>query len=121
MQVLRIFLMVAAAVFVLRWLRKQMGSGGQSAARREPIWPGTRSTGAFERSKLKVLQFRSDPLEVLGLAPGASQEEIDAAYAAAMTENDANKVADMGDEIRELAARRQREIERAYRQLCGEE
>ena len=110
-------------MFVLRWLRRQLGAAAErrSQSRRGPIWPGPTTSQASDRSKLKVLNFRSDPLEVLGLKPGATEQEISEAYHAAMAENDPDKVAGMGEEIRALAARRQAEIARAYRQLCGEE
>jgi DnaJ like chaperone protein len=68
-----------------------------------------------------VLRFRTDPLEVLGLDSTATDQDIRQAYEQAMEENDPAKVADMATEIRELAARRQREVQAAYSQLCSEE
>ena len=121
--ILRIFLMAVAAVFVLRWLRRQLSaaSEGRPRPRGGMPWSGPATSQSAQRSKLKVLNFRSDPLEILGLEPGATDQEIAQEYDMAKAENDPEKVADMGEEIRTLAARRLADIERAYRQLTGEE
>jgi len=119
--ILKIVLMAVAAGFLIRWLRKLLGQGGQPASQKRATWPVTRQGESQARSKLKVLNFQTDPLEILGLQPGASDADIAEAYAQGMAENDPEKVAGMADEIRELAARRQREITHAYRQLCDEE
>jgi DnaJ-domain-containing protein 1 len=108
-------------MFFIRWLRKRMGQAGERPAEQGTQWPGTRKTDAPGRGKLKLLRFGSDPLKVLGLDSSASEEEIAAAYAQGMAENDPEKVAGMADEIQTLAARRQAEITEAYRQLCAEE
>ena len=119
--ILRYVLMAAVAVFLTRWLRKALsGSGGGKSPKPSP-WPGSRETSTSPRSKLKVLRFRTDPLEVRGLDSAATDQDIRQAYEQAMDENDPAKVADMATEIRELAARRQREVQAAYSQLCSEE
>ncbi len=119
--ILRYFLLAVLAVIATRWLRKVLSRGGDRPGSRGPLWPGTRQTDKAPRSKLKVLRFRSDPLKVLGLGPSATDADIRQAYLSAMAENDPEKVADMGEEIQDLAYRRQREVEAAYEQLCGEE
>ena len=117
---LRIVLLAAVAMFVTRWLRRML-SARPSGQAQKPTWPGTREGTGATRSKLKVLRFPSDPHEVLGLEPGASDDEIRQAYKDGMAENDPDRVSGMADEIRELALRQQSEIEAAYRQLMGEE
>jgi preprotein translocase subunit Sec63 len=54
------------------------------------------------------------PWDVLGVSPGASDEEIRAAYTKKMRENHPDRVADMAAEIREVAERRSKEINAAY-------
>jgi len=54
---------------------------------------------------------------ILGVPEGASQAEIKAAYQRLSLENHPDRVAHMGPEIRELAARRTREINAAYQAL----
>jgi len=52
--------------------------------------------------------------EVLGVRPDASTEEIRAAYQRLMRENHPDRVADMSQEIRDLAEKRSKEINQAY-------
>ena len=119
--ILRIVLMAAVAAFFVRWLRRQLAQRAQGPVPKPTSWGSPRQTDEHTRSRLKVLRFSADPLEVLGLEPGASTLDIESAYERARAENDPAKLAEMGDEIRTVAARRYAEIERAYRQLVGEE
>jgi DnaJ-domain-containing protein 1 len=119
--ILKIVLMAAVAAFCVRWLRRQLAQRAQGPAPKPTSWSSPRQTDEDKRSRLKVLRFSADPLEVLGLKPGASTLDIESAYERARAENDPTKLAQMGDEIRTVAARRHAEIERAYRQLVGEE
>lgn len=57
------------------------------------------------------------PYEVLDVRPGASQEEISAAYRRLVQQYHPDKVANMAPEFRELAERRMKEINAAYEQL----
>ncbi len=52
--------------------------------------------------------------EVLGVGPGAGDEEIAQAYKRKISEYHPDKVARMGDEIRALAERKSKEINAAY-------
>jgi DnaJ-domain-containing protein 1 len=113
--------MAAVGAFFVRWLRRQLAQRAQGPAPKSTSWGSPRQTDEDNRSRLKVLRFSADPLEVLGLKPGASTLDIESAYERARAENDPTKLAHMGDEIRTVAARRHAEIERAYRQLVGEE
>lgn len=110
--------MAAASAFCVRWLLQQLAPGPAPKSR---SWSSPRQTDEDKRSRLKVLQFSADPLEVLGLKPGASTQDIESAYERTLAENDPTKLAQMGEEIRTVAARRRTEIEQAYRQLINEE
>jgi preprotein translocase subunit Sec63 len=64
-------------------------------------------------------QSRWDPYAVLGLACGASPEEIARAYHAQMKLYHPDRVADLGRELQELAHRKALDIQRAYVELGG--
>ncbi len=51
------------------------------------------------------------------MPPGATADEIRSAYQRLVRENHPDRVADMSPEIRDLAERRTKEINRAYEQL----
>jgi cytochrome c biogenesis protein CcmG/thiol:disulfide interchange protein DsbE len=55
--------------------------------------------------------------EVLGISPGASRAELEAAYAAKRAAYDPAQAAELGEEFAQLAARRRAEFALAYRQL----
>jgi len=58
-----------------------------------------------------------DPWAVLGLARGASADEIARAYRAQMKLYHPDRVADLGEELRDVAHRKALEIQRAYEEL----
>jgi uncharacterized membrane protein YkvA (DUF1232 family) len=58
-----------------------------------------------------------DPYAVLGVVRGASAEEITRAYRAQMKLYHPDRVADLGDELRDVAHRKALEIQRAYEEL----
>ena len=60
---------------------------------------------------------RFDPYEILGIAPSASGEAIQAAYKARMNEYHPDKVAHLGEDLQKLAHRKALEIQQAYQQL----
>ena len=60
---------------------------------------------------------RFDPYEILGIAPSASREAIQAAYKARMNEYHPDKVAHLGEDLQKLAHRKALEIQQAYQQL----
>ena len=58
-----------------------------------------------------------DPYAVLNVPQNASQEEIKKAYRELANKYHPDKVLHLGDEFRELAEKRFKEIEKAYREL----
>jgi len=64
---------------------------------------------------------RESALEILGLSPYASLEEIKAAYKRKIKEYHPDKVAAMGDEIKILAEKRTQEINAAFVLLKNEQ
>lgn len=60
-----------------------------------------------------------DPLTVLGLEPGASGDEIKSAYRKAMAEYHPDKVEHLGPELRALADKKAKAIQKAFAALTG--
>lgn len=60
-----------------------------------------------------------DPYEILGVQPGANQEEIRAAYRRAAQAYHPDKVSHLGPELQELAQTKFIEIQEAYEKLMG--
>lgn len=81
--------------------------GGAAEARR----PESRAEGSREREE--------DPYAVLGLEPGASREEVKAAFRRLVAQYHPDKVSHLGKEFQDLAHRRLIEIQRAYQHLIG--
>jgi hypothetical protein len=65
------------------------------------------------RSSLK------NPYEILGLNPEATPEEIKSAYRKLAQQYHPDKMAHMGEEFRDLAEKKFKEIQEAYRALGG--
>jgi hypothetical protein len=57
------------------------------------------------------------PYDVLGVSPGADQDEIHAAYRKLANQYHPDKVAHLGDEFRTMAEKRFKEIQSAYDKL----
>jgi len=60
-----------------------------------------------------------DPCAALGVAHGASDEDLRAAYEEAKVKYDPALVADLGDDAKEHFKKKLRAVERAYRMLAG--
>lgn len=58
-----------------------------------------------------------DALRILGLQPGASPAEVKAAYRKLAKEYHPDKVASLGEELRDLASKKMKEINAAYKRL----
>jgi len=62
---------------------------------------------------------KRDPYEVLGLARGASLDEVKNAYRQLANKYHPDKVNHLGDEFKQLAEKRFKEIQEAYQELAG--
>ena len=67
-----------------------------------------------ERPPPPVAPAADDPYVLLGVAPGASDEQLEQAYRRLMSEYHPDRVANAAKEIRDIADRRTREINQAY-------
>jgi len=76
------------------------------------------SGGAGQRNSSRRPAAQS-PYEVLGVLPGATEEELRSAYRLKASQNHPDKVAELDPEIRELAERRMKAINTAYEELKG--
>jgi uncharacterized membrane protein YkvA (DUF1232 family) len=77
-----------------------------------------RSTGSSSSSREQTAppeeEAESDPYQVLGVQPGASKEEIKAAYKKLAAQYHPDKVQHLGEEFQELAHRKFVAIQKAY-------
>ncbi|MGM0454359.1 MAG: DnaJ domain-containing protein [Thermodesulfobacteriota bacterium] len=62
-----------------------------------------------------------DPYAVLGLKPGASKEEIHAAYRKLAHQYHPDKVSHLGEEFQDMARQKFVEIQEAYEKLTGKQ
>ena len=77
-----------------------------------------RSYGNFGSGQQVKDEFKTkDPYEVLGVVRNASQDEIKRAYKQLAGKYHPDKVAHLGEEFRELAEQRFKEIQEAYQKL----
>lgn len=74
-------------------------------------WRGTESPEAGEGAPM------ADPWEVLSLQPGASDDDVSAAYRRMAQMYHPDKVTNLGPELKQLADRKMREINAAYEAL----
>jgi DnaJ like chaperone protein len=101
---------------------KNRGMGGsyrQDTAGRDYSQSQRASQGGAAGNRSGSANSRSakDPYSVLGLSPGASREEIKAAYRRLAAKYHPDKVAHLGEEFREIAEQRFKEIQEAYQRL----
>jgi hypothetical protein len=69
---------------------------------------------AHEQSDAAPGKVPTDPYEILGVAPGASRDQIHAAYRVAVQQYHPDKVAHLGVELQALARKKFIEIQAAY-------
>ena len=122
MALLRV-LAIAVVIFVItRWLRRTLTNGLQKrgSPSGKPWWDDPNRQQS-DKPKLKTLQFRRDPYEVLGLEKGATREAIDEAKQRLLDQNSPETVAGMSEEIQAVAQRKTEEIEQAYQDLTKED
>jgi predicted lipid-binding transport protein (Tim44 family) len=101
--------------FVL-WLGRMIFGGkiGETGSEQKPYGAGEgvhqeKTEGAHARQP-----HAKDPFEILGIHPGASKEEIHAAYRKLSQQYHPDKVAHLGQEFQELAKEKFVEIQAAY-------
>jgi len=87
-------------------------SRGSSQYNKESSQKDTHGTNRFQEGNAS-----KDPYAVLNVPKNASQEEIKKAYRQLANKFHPDKVLHLGDEFRELAEKRFKEIEEAYREL----
>ncbi len=76
-----------------------------------------REGGEHRRTDRQAGAERKSPYVVLGVEPGASAEEIKKTYRDLASKYHPDKMEHMGEEFRELAERKFKEIQEAYQQL----
>jgi DnaJ like chaperone protein len=98
---------IVAVLAAIWWLRRRATG---SPAARESRTPGADIDGAAASTEW-------DPYAVLGVVRGASAEEIAKAYREQMLRYHPDRVAHLGEELRQLAHRKALEIQRAYAEV----
>ncbi|MBW2038068.1 MAG: DnaJ domain-containing protein [Deltaproteobacteria bacterium] len=93
------------------WWRRPSGADQDQQRRSE-------DAGRFERER-ETQAGSKDPYEILGVAPGASREEIRSAYRRAAQAYHPDKVSHLGPELQQLAKKKFIEIQEAYEKLMG--
>jgi uncharacterized membrane protein YkvA (DUF1232 family) len=92
-----------------QWLRRR--EQAQATRHRDGHEADQQPSGASEAGE------PWDPYQVLEIGPEASAEEITRAYRTQMKRFHPDRVEGLGEELREVAHRRTREIQRAYDEL----
>jgi DnaJ like chaperone protein len=103
--VLRLLIFAGLAYLLIRWIS---GSG------KPKIPAGDAEPKGRPRPTSEVARSAH---ELLGVEPGASQQEIRRAYQQRIREYHPDKVANLAEELRELAEMRTKEINAAYQEL----
>jgi len=103
-------------VLIILWqifvrLKQRMGLTGSGRATENGSRRKSASTDGQQSSTAKP------PHEVLGVPPDATQEEIRQAYRQLAGRYHPDKVSHLGEEFRQLAEKRFKEIQEAYREL----
>ncbi|MBF0232034.1 MAG: DnaJ domain-containing protein [Desulfamplus sp.] len=89
------------------------GSGGQQTA------SGKERNKASSHSSTQKKDLPKSPHQILGVAPGASREDIIAAYRRGVKQYHPDRVAHLGKELQELAGKKFIEIKEAYNKLIN--
>lgn len=93
---------------------KRFDYRGDSAQKRQSYQQGSQN-----RSSTHETPGVQDPYSVLGLSRGASEEEIHKAYRELAGRYHPDKVQHLGEEFRQLAEKRFKEIQQAYQTITG--
>lgn len=73
--------------------------------------------GSRQYEEKQTTSGRKDPYTILGVSPGASQDEIKKAYLSLANRYHPDKVLHLGEEFSEMAEMRFKEIQGAYQEL----
>jgi len=95
----------------LWWVRQRQRDGAARIGREN------RARTATDRPVARSDHEPWDPYRILEIEPGATEEEITRAYRTQMKRYHPDRVEGLGDELRELAHSKTREIQRAYDEL----
>jgi hypothetical protein len=98
-------------ILLYRYLARFRRMGPQSG---QPSGSGQRQGSASEGAAAPKPQ---SPYDILGVTPGASKEEIKAAYRDLANRYHPDKVAHLGEELQALAEQRFKDIQDAYQEL----
>ena len=108
------------ALFVIYWLsrRLQARTARPSSTAGSPAGGQQGPSGTADQQEEPAATAEEngtiDPWQVLQVSPGASAEEIHAAYKTLMLKYHPDRVAHLGEEFHQLAHRKTLEIQRAY-------
>jgi hypothetical protein len=100
-------------VLLYRYLARFRRMGPQNGQ------PSGSGRGQGSASDGAAAHRQQSPYDILGVAPGASKEEIKAAYRDLANRYHPDKVAHLGEELQTLAEQRFKEIQEAYQELIG--
>ncbi|MBW1799708.1 MAG: DnaJ domain-containing protein [Deltaproteobacteria bacterium] len=91
--------------------------GGQGSGQNGARGNATGGDSSYSDERQKGRRASADPYEVLGLRQNASIDEIKTAYKALAHKYHPDKVSHLGEEFRDLAENRFKEIQAAYQSL----
>lgn len=106
--------------FVYRQRRKGESGGYEryDQYKGDPRTEYERHDGDFDKKAQDGAAFvLRDPYEILGIEKGASPEEIKSAYRRLVNQYHPDKVTHLGEEFRDLAEKKFKEIQNAYQEL----
>lgn len=107
---------------MLKWRQQEAGQpqGSQSGwgSTEKEHAEGTGGSGNHGKNSSGQDRYqRLDPYTILGVDRSATQDDIKKAYRSLVTKYHPDKVAHLGDEFREIAEKRFKEIQQAYQEL----
>lgn len=113
-----IIVIIAMVWFFTTWLPK-------NSHRIYWFKPRTRKTPGGNQKKTSAGASQSaagiefDPFETLEISPGASPDEIKAAYRNMLAKYHPDKVTHLGEDFQKIAHEKALDIQKAYEMLCG--
>ncbi len=107
------------AVLYMLWRYYRRLKQRQTSADRFDRPRGQATGGEQSRATDSEKRAAKDPYTILGLAPGASREEIKAAYRRLAGKYHPDKVQHLGEEFQKLAEARFKDIQEAYDKLMA--